>query len=116
MKHKQLFIHLLSIGILAAGLGLAVLIQPQPGGYAQLAVAIAGICLVFILASLLLNGKVVPLMISTGYFLTFLFAFFFLFVGFGTNNFGRLWIISISIVFVLSLYFESVYANKKLHQ
>ena len=116
MKHKQLFIHLLSIGILAAGLGLAVLIQPQPGGYARLAVEIAGICLVFILASLLLNGKVVPLMISTGYFLTFLFAFFFQKDGFGTNNFGRLWIISISIVFVLSLYFESVYANKKLHQ
>ena len=118
MKHKQLFIHLLSIGILAAGLGLAVLIQPQPGGYVRLAHGIAIVALVFILASFLMNGKLVPLITSLGYFLTFLFAFLFQrdgLAGPGTNNFGRLWIISFSIIFVLSLYFESVYANKKLH-
>ena len=118
MKHKRLFIHLLSIGVLAAGLGLSILIQPEPGGYVRLAQGIALVALVFILASFLLNGKLVPLITSAEYFLTFLFAFFFQrdgLAGPGTNNFGRLWIISFSIVFVFSLYLESVYANKKLH-
>ena len=120
MKLKQLFIHLLSIGILAAGLGLAVLIQPQPGGYVSLAKSLAMVALVFILASLLFNGKLVPLITSAGYFLTFLFAFLFQRDGVdpgggSTNNFGRLWIIAFFTCFVLSLYFESVYANKKLH-
>ena len=117
MKHKRLFIHLLSIGILAAGLGLSVLIQPEPGGYVRLAIVLAIVALVFILASFLLNGKLVPLITSTGYFLTFLFAFFFQrdnLAGPGTNNFGRLWIIGFFTIFVLSLYFESVYAHKKL--
>ena len=118
MKHRRLFVHLLSVAILAAGLGLSILIQPEPGGYVRLALGIAMVALVFILASFLMNGKLVPLITALGYFLTFLFAFFFQqdgLAGPGTNNFGRLWIISFSIVFVLSLYFESVYANKKLH-
>ena len=117
MKHKRLFIHLLSIGILAAGLGLSVLIQPEPGGYVRKAIILAIVALVFILASFLLNGKLVPLITSAGYFLTFLFAFFFQqdnLAGPGTNNFGRLWIIGFFTIFVLSLYFESVYAHKKL--
>ena len=119
MKHKRLFIHLLSIGILAVGLGLSVCIQPEPGGYVRLAMGLAMVALVFILASLLLNGKLVPLITATGYFLTFVLAFFFQrdgLAGPGTNNFGRLWIIGFFSVFVLSLYFESVYANKKLHK
>ena len=118
MKHKRLWIHLISTGILAAGLGLSILIQPEPGGYVSLAKGIAMVCLVFVLVSFLMNGKLVPLITSLGYFLTFLFAFYFQrdgLAGPGTNNFSRLWIISFSIVFVLSLYFESVYANKKLH-
>ena len=118
MKHKRLFIHLLSVGILAAGLGLSILIQPEPGGYVSLAKGLAGVALVFMLASFLLNGKLVPLFTALGYFLTFLFAYFFQqedLVYPGSNNFGRLWIISYSIVFLISLYFESVYANKKLH-
>lgn len=118
MNRKRLWIHLLSIGILAAGLGLSILIQPEPGGYVRLAMGIAIVSLVFILCSLLLNGRLVPLIASSGYFLTFLFAFFFQrdgLAGPGSNNFGRLWIISFSIVFVISLYFESVYANKKLY-
>ena len=117
MKHKRLFVHLLSIGILAAGLGLSVVIQPEPGGYVRLAMALSMVALVFILASLLMNGKLVPLITAIGYFLTFLLAFFFQqddLAGPGTNNFGRLWIIGFFTVFVLSLYFESVYANKKL--
>ena len=119
MKHKRLFVHLLSIGILAAGLGLSVVIQPEPGGYVRYAMGLAMVALVFILASLLMNGKLVPLITSTGYFLTFLFAFFFQKdgvdpAGAGTNNFSRLWIIGFFTVFVLSLSFESVYANKKL--
>ena len=121
MKHKRLFIHLLSIGILAAGLGLSILIQPEPGGYVRLAKGLAMVALVFILASLLFNGKMVPLITSCGYFLTFLFAFFFQRDGVDpgggpTNNFSRLWITAFFICFVLSLYFESVYANKKLHK
>ena len=118
MKHKRLLIHLFSIGVLAAGLGLSILIQPEPGGYVRLAQGIAMVSLVFILSSLLLNGKLVPLITAFGYFLTFLFAFFFQrdgLAGPGSNNFGRHWIISFSVVFVLSLYLESVYANKKLH-
>ena len=118
MKHKWLLIHLSSIVVLAVGLGLSILIQPEPGGYVRLAQGIAMVALVFILVSFLMNGKLVPLITSLGYFLTFLFAFFFQrdgLAGPGSNNFGRLWIISYSIVFVLSLYFESVYANKKLH-
>ena len=118
MKHKRLFIHLLSIGILAAGLGLSVLIQPEHGGYVRMAIGIAGVAFVFLLVSFLMNGKLVPLFTALGYFLTFLFAFFFQQDDLaypGSNNFGRLWIISFSIVFVISLYFESVYANKKLH-
>ena len=119
MKYKRLFIHLLSIGILAAGLGLSVLIQPEPGGNERLAMGLAMVALVFILASLLMNGKLVPLITATGYFLTFLLAFFFqqdALAGPGTNNFGRLWIIGVFTVFVLSLYFESGYANKKLNK
>ena len=121
MKHKRLFIHLLSIGILAAGLGLSILIQPEPGGYVRLAKGLAMVALVFILASLLFNGKLVPLLTSSGYFLSFLFAFFFQRDGVDpgggpTNNFSRLWITIFFICFVLSLYFESVYANKKLHK
>lgn len=120
MKHKRLLIHLLSIGVLAAGLGLSILIQPEPGGYVRLAQGIAMVALVFILVSFLLNGKLIPLITSFGYFVSFLFAFFFQRDGIdpgggATNNFGRLWIIIYSSVFVLSLYFESVYANKKLH-
>ena len=76
MKHKRLLIHLLSIVILAAGLGLSILIQPEPGGYVRLAEGIAIVSLIFILCSLLLNGKLVPLITALGYFLTFLFAFF----------------------------------------
>ena len=72
MKHKRLFIHLLSIIILAAGLGLSILIQPEPGGYVRLAKGLAMVALVFILASLLFNGKLVPLITSSGYFLSFL--------------------------------------------
>ena len=121
MKHKRLFIHLLSICILAAGLGLSILIQPEPGGYVSLAKGLALVAFVFLTVSLLLGGKVVPLMTSSGYFLTFLFAFFFQRDGVDpgggtTNNFGRLWIIAFFTCFVLSLYFESVYANKKLHK
>lgn len=117
MKHKRLFIHLLSIGVLAAGLGLSILIQPEPGGYVRLAMGLAMVALVFILASFLLNGKLVPLVISFGYFVTFLLAFFLQRDGVdpgggSTNNFGRLWIIAFFTCFVLSLYFESVYANK----
>ena len=119
MKHRRLLIHLLSIGILAAGLGLSILIQPEPGGYVRLAKGLAVVNFVFLLVSFLMNGKIVPLMTSAGYFLTFLFAFFFQkdgLAGPGTNNFGRLWIIGFCIIFVFSLYFESVCANKKLHK
>lgn len=118
MKHKRLMVHLLSIGILAAGLGLSILIQPEPSGYVRMAIGIAGVVFVFLLVSFLMNGKLVPLLTALGYFLTFLFAYFFQqedLVYPGSNNFGRLWIISFSIVFAISLYFESVYANKKLH-
>ena len=77
MKNKRLTIHLLSIGILAAGLGLSVLIQPEPGGYVRMAIGIAGVAFVFLLVSFLMNGKLVPLFTALGYSLTFLFAFFF---------------------------------------
>lgn len=118
VKRNRGKIHLLSMAILAAGLGLSILIQPEPGGYVRLAMGIAMVSLIFILCSLFLNGKLVPLITASGYFLTFLFAYFFQqdgLAGPGSNNFGRLWIISFSIVFVVSLYFESVYANKKLY-
>lgn len=120
MKHKRLFVHLFSIAILAAGLGLSILIQPEPGGYVRMAKTLALVAFVFILSSLLLNGKVVPLITSGGYFLTFLFAFFFQKDGVdpgggATNNFGRLWITAFFTLFVISLYLESVYVNQQLH-
>ena len=74
MKHKRLFIHLLSIIILAAGLGLSILIQPEPGGYVRLAKGLAMVALVFILASLLFNGKLVPLITSCGPFFSLSFS------------------------------------------
>ena len=120
MKHKRLMIHLLSVGILAVGLALSILIQPEPGGYVRLAKILSAMTLVLILASLLLNGKLVPLLNACGYFATFLFAFFCQRDGVDpgggtTNNFSMLWVISFVVVFVLSLYFESVYAHKRLH-
>lgn len=117
MKNQNLWIHLLSVCILAIGLGLSILIQPEPGGYVRMGKGLAGVALLFILVSFLLKGKVVPLMTSVGYSVSFLFAFFLQRDGLsgpGTNNFGRLFIMAFFTIFVLSLYFESVYAHKRL--
>ena len=118
MKHKT--IHLLSLAALILGFALSILIKADQSGIGGTGKMLALFSLIVCACSFLMNGKLIPLITSCGYFITFLFAFFFQRNGVdpgggSTNNFGRLWIISFAIVFVLSLYFESVYANKKLH-
>lgn len=119
MKKNHGKIHLLSLGILVAGFVLSILIKSDRTGIGGTGKMLALFALVIIGCSFLMGGKLIPLITSSGYFVSFLFAFFFQrdgLAGPGTNNFGRLWIIGFFSIFVLSLYFESVYANKKLNK
>lgn len=116
LDKKHLLTHLLSLGLLCVGFCLSTLIRSNIGWTGKF---LALFALVMILCSFFMGGKLVPLITSSGYFVCFLFAFFFqrdsMDPGVGpTNNMGRLWIISFFVIFVLSLYFESVYAHKRL--
>ena len=121
MKLSRGKIHLLSLGILVAGFVLSILIKSDRTGIGGTGKVLALFALLTIGCSLLMGGKLIPLITSSGYFVSFLFAFFFQRERINaepchTNNFIGLWIIGFFVLFVLSLYFESVYANKKLHQ
>ena len=121
MKKNHGKIHLLSLGILVAGFVLSILIKSDRTGIGGTGKMMALFALVIIGCSFLMGGKLIPLITSSGYFVGFLFAFFFQQNGFdpgggSTNNFDGLWIIGFFVLFALSFYFESVYANKKLHQ
>ena len=118
INHKK--VHLLSLAALILGFILSILIRADQNGIGGTGKMLALFALIVCACSFLMGGKLIPLITSCGYFITFLFAFFFQRNGVDpgggtTNNFGKLWIISFAIVFVLSLYLESVYANKKLH-
>lgn len=121
MKLSRGKTHLLSLGILVAGFLLSILIKSDRTGIGGTGKMIALFALVIIGCSFLMGGKLTPLITSSGYFISFLFAFFFQRERINAepchnNNFGGLWIIGFFTLFVLALYFESVYANKKLHQ
>ena len=119
MKKNHIMIHLLSLGILVAGFVLSILIKSDRTGIGGTGKMLALFALVIIGCSFLMRGKLVPLLTSSGYFVSFLFAFFFQRDGVdpgggATNNFFRLWIIAFFTCFVVSLFLESVYANKRL--
>lgn len=116
---NNLKINLVSLGILVAGFALSILIKSDRTGIGGTGKMLALFALVIIGCSFLMRGKLIPLITSSGYFVSFLFAFFFQRdgvdpAGAATNNFFRLWIITFFACFVLSLFFESVYANKRL--
>ena len=120
MKMSRGKINLLSLGILVLGFLLSILIKADRTGIGGTGKFLALFALVIIGCSLLMGGKLIPLITSSGYFVSFLFAFFFQRERLNaepchTNNFHGLWIIGYFVLFVLSLYLESVYANKKLH-
>ena len=120
MKKNHGKIHLLSLGILVAGFLLSILIKSDRTGIGGTGKMMALFALVIIGCSFLMGGKLIPLITSSGYFVSFLFAFFFQRERINAepchnNNFGGLWIIAFFTLFVLSTYLESVYANKKLH-
>ena len=119
MKKNNLKINLLSLGILVVGFVLSILIKSDRSGIGGTGKVLALFALVIIGCSFLMRGKLVPLITSSGYFVSFLFAFFFQRDGLdpaggATNNFFRLWIIAFFTCFVLSLFLESAYANKRL--
>ena len=121
MKKNHGKIHLLSLGILLLSFLIICRVLRDAGGYLNLGKFLALFALVILGCSFLMGGRLIPLITTCGYLVSFLIAHFFQRDGVDpgggtTNNFGRLWIIAFFTCFVLSLYFESVYANKKLHK
>jgi len=119
MKKNRGKIHLLSLVILIAGFLLSILIKSDRTGIGGTGKMLALFALVIVACSFLMGGKVIPLVTSSGYFVSFLFAFFFQRERMHaepchTNNFGGLWIIAFFTFFVVSIYLETVYANKRL--
>ena len=119
MKRSRGKIHLLSLGILIAGFALSILMKSDRTGIGGTGKFLALFALVIIGCSSLMNGKLIPLITCSGYFVSFLFAFFFQRERLNAepchnNNFGGLWIIAFFVLFILSIYFETVHANKKL--
>ena len=119
MKSNRVKIHLLSLGILIAGFVLSILIKSDRTGIGGTGKFLALFALVMVACSFLMGGKAIPLLTSSGYFISFLFAFFFQRERINaepchTNNFGGLWIIAFFTLFIVSIFLESVYANQKL--
>ena len=119
MKKNYIRIHLLSLCILVVGFVLSILIKSDRSGIGGTGKMLALFALAIIGCSFLMRGKLIPLITSSGYFVSFLFAFFFQRDGLdpgggATNNFWGLWIIVFFICFVLSLFFEFFYVNKHL--
>ncbi len=120
MKKNHGKIHLLSFLILAAGFGLSILIKSDPSGIGGTGKMLALFALVIVTCSFLMGGRVIPLLTSSSYFLSFLFAFLFQrdrvnAESCHSNNFIGLWIIVFFTCFVVSIFFEAMHANKKLH-
>lgn len=120
MKKNNGKIHLLSLGILAAGFVIANLVKPTPSGFGSTGELMALFALLILGCSFLLGGKLVPLITSSGFLVSFFAALIFQKdgvdpAGARTNNFWYLWVFIFLGCFIVSLFFESVYANKKLH-
>ena len=119
MKNNNVKIHLLSLVILTIGFIVANLVMPMQSGFGNRGKMIAIFTLVILCASFLMNGKVVPLITSSGFLVTFFLAFIFQKdsldpAGARTNNFSYIWVFTFLGCFALSLFFEAAYANKKL--
>lgn len=119
MKKNNVKIHLISLIILAAGFVIANLVKPMPSGFGSTGEMMAIFGLVILCASFLMGGKMVPLITSSGFLVTFFLALIFQKdgvdpAGAPTNNFWYIWVFTFIGSFVLSLFLESAYANKRL--
>jgi len=119
MKKNHVKIHLLSLGILITGFVIANLVKPMPSGFGSTGKMMAIFALVILGCSFLMGGKLVPLITSSGFLVTFFLALIFQRdgvdpAGASTNNFWYIWVFTFIGAFVLSLFFEAVYANKHL--
>lgn len=119
MKKNNVKIHLISLIILAAGFVIANLVKPMPSGFGSTGEMMAIFGLVILCASFLMGGKMVPLITSSSFLVTFFLALIFQRDGVDpagalTNNFWYIWAFTFLGCFVLSLFFEAVYANKHL--
>ena len=119
MKKNHGKIHLLSFGILLLSYFIVCRVLRDAGGYLNLGKYLALFALVILGCSFLMGGKLVPLITTCGYLVSFLFAHFFQRDGFDpgggrTNNFGGIFVALFLVIFISSFYFESVYANKKM--
>ncbi len=121
MKTNHGKIHLLSLGILLLSFLIVCWVLRDAGGYLRLGKFLALFALVILGCSFLMGGKLIPLITTSGYFVSFLAAYFLQRdgvdpAGAGTNNFGGLFVVIFLSCFVLSFFFESAYANKRLHR
>ena len=121
MKKNHGKIHLLSLGILLLSYFIVCWVLRDAGGYLNLGRYLALFALVILGCSFLMGGRLVPLITSCGYLFSFLIAHFFQRDGFDpgggrTNNFGGIFVVIFLCCFVLSFFFESTYANKRLHR
>lgn len=118
MKKNHGKIHLLSFGILLLSYFIVCRVLRDAGGYLNLGKYLALFALVILGCSFLMGGKLIPLITTCGYWVSFLFAHFFQRDGFdpggSTNNFGGIFVALFLVIFISSFYFESVYANKKM--
>ena len=119
MKKNHVIIHLLSLGLLLLSYFIVCLFLRDAGGYLRLGKYLALFALVILGCSFLMGGRLIPLITSCGYLVSFLIAHFFQRDGFDpggglTNNFGGICVALFLVIFICSFYFESVYANKKL--
>ena len=121
MKKNHGKIHLLSLGILLLSYFIVCWVLRDAGGYLNLGRYLALFALVILGCSFLMGGRLVPLITTCGYLVSFLIAHFFQRDGFDpgggrTNNFGSIFVVIFLCCFVLSFFFESTYANKRLHR
>lgn len=119
MKKNQGKLHLLSLGILLLSYGVIHWVLWDGGGILGTGKFLALFTLVIIVCSFLMGGRLTPIITSGGYFVSFLAAFFLQKDGVDpgggrTNNMWSIWILTFVGFFVLSLFLESAYANKKL--
>lgn len=112
-------IHLLSLGILLLSFLIVCWVLRDAGGYLRLGKYLALFALVILGCSFLMGGRLIPLITASGYLVSFLIAYFFQRdgvdpAGARTNNFSGIFVVAFLLCFVLSFYFESVYAGKRL--
>ena len=119
MKLSRKKNHLLALGILIVSFAISYLMLQGEGGLRGTGKFLALFTFVIVGCSFLMGGKLIPLLTSGGYFVSFLVAFFFQKDGMDpgggrTNNMWGIWALTFFGIFVVSLFLESVYANKRL--